>query len=88
MAIDVEHKKHHVKNLHHATIKSFLAITGALGVDHPDKLAPQHIYRRINNVSVKAYNEIYHYLQPGELLTDNIHPDYAPDWAEANAEKF
>ena len=59
-----------------------------MGVAHPDALSPCHIFRRVTNENTKNFDEIYHYMQPGALLQDDIHPDYAKDGAEASAETF
>lgn len=81
-------KCHHVANLHAATLKNFLTITGAMGIDDPDKLLPRHILRRIDNCTVKDYSDIFPYLKAGELLSQTIHPDYALDWELASADAF
>jgi len=88
VAIDVERKHIRVANYHHASMHAFMDMLGAMGLDRPDKLLPTHIYRRVSDETVKTYEEIYHYLQSGELLTDNIHPVYAKDWALARSEHF
>lgn len=88
LAINPEEKAQHVYHYQQATLKSFLEITGALGVNHPDELKPHHIQRRVSDETSKSYAEIYPYLNPGELLTKNIHPAYAQDWASANATRF
>lgn len=87
-ALVVKEKCKHVMRFHQATIKSFLDITGALGVNHPDELQPHHIFRRIRQDIIKHYGEIYHYLRPGDLLAKDIHPYYASDWVAASADHF
>jgi len=88
VAIDIERKHIRVANYHRASTHAFMDMLGAMGLNHPDKLLPTHIYRRVSDETVKTYEEIYHYLQLGELLGDNIHPVYAKDWALASAEHF
>ena len=50
-SLDVPSKAVRVRNFHHATIKSFLDITGTLGLDSPDLLGPEHIFHRPGNAS-------------------------------------
>jgi glutamate synthase domain-containing protein 2 len=84
----VDEKKITVANFHKNTMKSFLEMVGALGLDTPDDLKPFHIMRRIEVNTVKPFNEIYEYLEPGQLLTDNIPESYARDWRYADADCF
>jgi len=90
LAVDVDEKHARVKNFHNNTMKSFLELTGAMGLSHPDELSPHHIFRRISDELVKNYDDIYHYMKPGALLEEDseVHPDYAADWALASHEHF
>lgn len=87
-ALIPEEKRYHVKNFHHATIESFLDLVGAIGVAHPDELQPEHIYRNLEEHRSITYRELFHYMEPGELLGDDIHPEYREDWKHASADKF
>ncbi len=87
-ALVVKSKHMRVCNFHHATVESFLDIAGAMGVAHLDELTPRHINRRVGDQTMRSYDEIYHYLTPGELGSERIHPLYERDWAEASATSF
>lgn len=86
--IVVKDKYTRVANFHRNTIQSFLENIAAMGLTHPDELKPEHIYRRCENDNSKSFAEIFTYLKPGELLTENTHPTFNKDWQEANAENF
>ncbi|KTD57746.1 FMN-binding glutamate synthase family protein [Legionella shakespearei] len=75
----VDEKKHHIANFHKNTMKSFLEMVGALGLDNPSDLNPSHIMRRIDVDQVRSFDEIYEYLSPGQLLGTNI-PEYLKIW--------
>ncbi len=87
-ALVVDHKSLHVKNFHHATIKSFLDIMGAMGIDHPDKLTPKMIYYRLSEAKSIDYTEVFHYIEPGNLLSDHIDSHYKALWEASSAEHF
>jgi glutamate synthase domain-containing protein 2 len=87
-AIDINTKALSVKNYHNETIKSFLDLVGALGIDNPDLLTPDMIWHRLGNQKAKTYAQLYDYLQPGALLSDNIPNDFAKEWEEANADYY
>lgn len=84
----VDEKKHLVANFHKNTLKSFLEMVGALGLDNPSDLTPGHIMRRVSPQLVKPFNEIYEYLSPGQFLGPNIPSSYKKYWEMANPEKF
>lgn len=84
----VDQKKYQVANFHKNTIKSFLEMVGALGLDNPSDLQPKHIMRRVNVQEVKSFDEIYEYLTPAQLLGDEIPKSYQSHWESADPEKF
>lgn len=87
-AIDIDTKALQVRNYHSETMKSFLQLVGAMGLDHPDKLTPNMIWTRLANQKAKTYAELYDYLQPGALLEGKIPAHFAQDWFEANADYY
>lgn len=84
----VEEKKHHIANFHKNTMKSFLEMVGALGLDTPSDLNPSHIVRRVGINNTKSLNEIFDYLSPGQLLNYNVPEKYKLLWELADADKF
>ncbi len=87
-ALDIDKKAPHVANFHKETIESFKDVLGAAGINNLEHLYPSHIHRRIDHATVLNYDEIYEFLQPGQLLLDDIPDNYAKHWFKANAEKF
>ncbi|TAL61367.1 MAG: FMN-binding glutamate synthase family protein, partial [Legionella sp.] len=84
----VDEKKNHVVNFHQNTMKSFLEMVGALGLNNPSDLKPGHIMRRVSVQLVKPFNEIYEYVSPGQFLGVDIPDSYKRFWEMANPEKF
>jgi len=84
----VDQKKDRVAFFHENTVKSFLEMVGALGLDNPSDLHPGHIMRRVSPQTVKPFNEIYEYLSPGQLLGADIPESYRRFWEAARADKF
>lgn len=84
----VDEKKFRVANFHKNTVKSFLEIVGAMGLDNPSDLQPDMLMRRVSETSVKSLREIYQYLEPGQLLSGNIPESYRSYWHLAQAESF
>lgn len=81
-------KKFRVANYHAETMRSFMEIIGAMGLSNPRLLSPAHIFRQTERRILQPYNEIYTYYEPGVLLTGNVSPRYAKDWAMADPDKF
>ncbi|ETO92416.1 FMN-binding glutamate synthase family protein [Legionella oakridgensis] len=84
----VDEKKHRVANFHKNTMKSFLEMIGAMGLTNPSDLKPDYIMRRISNECVKSFNEIYEYIEPGQLLEKQIPASFEKHWQLADADKF
>jgi hypothetical protein len=71
-----------------AVLENCWKLIGAIGLDHPDKLTPGIVLQRLPDGSARPVSEIYPYLAPGALVTDDIHPAYARDWQAASVERF
>lgn len=84
----VDEKKLHVVNFHKNTMKSFLEMVGALGLNNPSDLKPSHIMRRVGVDEVKTFDQIYDYVSPGQFLGANIPSQYQPYWNLADPDKF
>ena len=87
-AVNVEEKRHKVANFHRRTVESYLDMLGAMGHTSADELHPSSIMRRIGNEREEDYAHLYPELRAGNLLGKKIHPDYADDWARADAKSF
>lgn len=88
LGLVVDEKKWRVANFHKNTIKSFLEIVGAMGLDNPSGLQPEYIMRRVNEGCVKTLREVYEYLEPGQLLSYSIPDSYRTHWHNARADRF
>lgn len=84
----VSDKKIRVANYHEDTVKSFVELLGAAGIDDHQKLTRHHIYRRVFMNEVRTFENIYPSLTPGCMLNGNIPEKYQDDYNEANMEKW
>lgn len=78
----VEDKKHRVANYHKETIKSFIELMAAAGIDDPDQINRRHMHRRISSVNSRCYDKLYPYITEGSLLQKESIPR---DWREMMA---
>jgi glutamate synthase domain-containing protein 2 len=84
----VEEKKIRVKNFHENTIKSFLEIVGAMGLNSPSQIRPDLLMKRIDLNKTLPFNQVYDFLEPGALLTKNIPERFKGIWKQANPNVF
>ena len=84
----VEDKAQRVRYFQQNTVKSFNQMLAALGLDHPDELDPSLLYRRVTPTIVRPYDELYTFLEPGELLAGTDHPVFRRAWEAADADRF
>jgi hypothetical protein len=88
LALSIDNKAPQVKNFHQNTITSFLEVVGAAGLERIDDLNPAHIYKVVDRKQILHYDEIYEFLEPGQLLNGPIPNEYKEAWERANPDKF
>lgn len=64
----VTDKSERVMRYHNDTMEHLVEIVGAAGLHSPCELTRTHIYRRIDQDSIRRYDEVFEYLEPGCLL--------------------
>lgn len=87
-ALNVEDKSERCARFHKATISSFLDILASMGLSSSSELMPHHLYRRTAEGISVTYDQIYPFLNEGDLLMKNIHPFYNAFWERASADQF
>jgi len=84
----VSDKKHRVANFHEGTVKAFVELLGAAGLDNMDNLTRSHIYRRVSLNEMSTFEEIFPSTTVGSLLDETIPERYASDFKLANINKW
>ncbi|MEW2178828.1 FMN-binding glutamate synthase family protein [Streptomyces sp. NPDC005406] len=86
-ALDVGDKTARVQRLQEATVASALKLMASMGVTDPAQLRPHMLHRRIDPYTIRSYEELYEWLEPGQLLAG---PPalWAADWAAADPDRF
>ncbi|MFN8370380.1 MAG: glutamate synthase-related protein [Bacteriovoracaceae bacterium] len=84
----VSDKRLRVANYHSETIQSAKHMLEAMGIEHPSKLNPTHIFKRVGPYNVKNYEEIFSYLQEGELLQKSVPETYRAAFEESSPDSF
>ena len=87
--LDVELKSARVARYHDATIDSALHLLAAMGLEHPDELQPEHLFRRIDDLLVRSMGELYDFLEPGQLLDESSIPEgMRKEWHDSRADRW
>lgn len=85
----VKDKKVRVADYHEKTIKNFVELLGASGLDEAKNLTRSHIYRRISLNDMITYEELFPSIKPGSMLKDEGIPEkYKLDFANADMESW
>lgn len=84
----VDDKKVRVANYHEETVKSFVELLGAAGIDDHTELTRSHIYRRVFMNEVRTLEDIYPSLEPGCMLNGGIPDKYKQDFERAGIDKW
>jgi glutamate synthase domain-containing protein 2 len=74
-ALVVSDKKQRVYNFHRETVRSFVELMAASGIEDPDQINRSHITSRVAMNRHERYDQIYPYLEKGCLLNENTIPD-------------
>jgi len=86
--LDVADKRVRVANYQTATIKGFMELLGAMGLHSPAELAPDHIFRRVDNLRVRNMRELHDYLSPGQLVAGEAPVDMDEEWRQARVDRW
>lgn len=84
----VADKKQRIANYHEDTLRTFVELMGAAGIDDYKKLTRSHIYRRVFMNEVRTFEDIFPSLETGCLLINKIPEKYKQDYEMASADKW
>ena len=88
-ALAVEDKSERVYNFHRNTLLALSEMLGAAGLDHPNKVGPHHLVRRVSLTEIRMFSQLHMFLSDGELLTSDHNRDfYSSAWTLASADTF
>jgi Conserved region in glutamate synthase len=87
-AVVVSEKSLRVANFHRETVRALAELIGAAELDQPSQLRPQHFMRRVAADRIMTFADIYHFLEPGDLLSGTPHRRFAEAWALAQSRSF
>lgn len=77
----VEDKKVRMANYHEQTIKNFVELLGASGLDDKANITRSHIYRRVQSNMMLTFEEIFPSIKVGSMLENqNIPEKYKADF--------
>ena len=84
----VEDKYERVYRFHKKTIHALMDILSSTGHKSVDDLNRTHIYRRVDQFSVKRYDEVFPMIGKGSLLENDLPEAFRLHVEEASAESF
>jgi glutamate synthase domain-containing protein 2 len=87
-ALDVPTKAERVFHYQQHCVEQAMQVMGSMGVGGPAELRPHMLRRRVDQRDVLSYAELYHHLEPGELLTAPPEGHWANDWVLADPDSF
>ncbi len=70
----VSDKKIRVANYHRETVKAFVELMAASGIDNPDKINRNHVYQRVEQHLSRSFSQTYPYIPEGCLLNAESTP--------------
>ena len=87
-ALDVVSKTDRVFHYQKACVEQAMQVMASMGVHGPAELHPHMLRRRVDHDRVLSYAEMFHHLEPGELLASPPAGHWERDWALADPDRF
>lgn len=84
----VDEKAKRIARFQRETIHAAVDLMSAAGLTRPSELRPWHVMRRVSQVEVRHYGEIFEYLERGALLRDPLPASLARAWEAADSSTF
>lgn len=85
----VEDKAPRVHRFHQGTIESMLELLSAIGVDLPEHITPDLLYRRVSDHRIMTFEDLYEFIPADSLINDAEIPSiWRREWTLANADSF
>lgn len=75
IGLDVEDKRVRLANYHKGTIKAFVELLGASGLDETKNITRSHIYRRVSLNDMLTYEEIFPSFEVGCMTDESNIPE-------------
>ena len=86
-ALDVPSKAERVFNYQKSVVAESMQVMASMGLHGPHELAPHMLRRRVDQLHVESYAELFDHLGDGQLLSDP--PDsWRRDWDLADPDRF
>lgn len=87
-ALVIPEKAARVARFQQATLDALHAIVVSAGIQSPDEFTPDGLRQRINAAEMRSIDEIYPFVEAGELLSGARDQRLAAWWTMADAESF
>jgi glutamate synthase domain-containing protein 2 len=85
----VRDKTDRVANYHADTIRAFLELISANGLDVPAHIGPANVLRRVDATTIKTFAQVYEYIPIRSLLDKASIPEaWIDDWSAARADRL
>ncbi|EED32766.1 glutamate synthase, large subunit [gamma proteobacterium NOR5-3] len=86
--LDVSDKGQRVARFHRETIHALLDLTSSAGLESPQQLNRSHIYRRVDQMTVRRYDQLFPLPQNGSYLTATATDAVFVHLNEASSDSF
>ena len=87
-ALVIPEKAERVARFQRSTLSALHDMVVACGLNSPDEFTPDSLRQRISAVEMRSMDELYSFVEPGELLDGARDARLARWWAQADPESF
>ncbi len=87
-ALNVMDKSERVHHFHKNTVHALAEMIAAMGLDHTNELQPHHVVRRVDYSRALSLDEIYDFVDEGQLVEGTAPSRFQGFWNQASAQSF
>lgn len=86
--LHVPGKTERVYQYHRASIHALLEMLAAMGLEAPAEVRPDHVFRRVDDLHVRSFAEIYEFLESDVLASGAAQCSLTREWDQADAKRW
>lgn len=84
----VPDKAERVRRYHEATMQGLRELLDAMGVGSPDEITPDLIHRRVDDMSLRTFAELYPSIEPSSLVEGTAPSPWQDLWDQSRVDSF
>jgi glutamate synthase domain-containing protein 2 len=87
-ALVVDEKAERAYQYHKNTVEALAETAAACGIASPSDFKAHHLFQRVSPHDVRRFDQLYDFLEPGQLVDGGVPEELEMHWNEAKPDTF